>query len=210
MSWATQSSEKSRLRNTANIDGAGTDAAVMRPPSAALHGADHRLDPSGRPASPRVSGASLARAPRYRDAFAQQQGLLARPLPLPIDPAVAAVAAERAVAGDDAMARDEQRDRVALQRAADGAGRAGRTHSSRDAAIARRLTPADGPHGFQGAPIEDGTIIEIDGYRAGVGSLPGEQVDEDRQGCLEPAARWMGRRDLVRGEDRQPDAHSDV
>ena len=34
ISWASQSSEKSRLRKTANIDGAGTDAAVMRPPGA--------------------------------------------------------------------------------------------------------------------------------------------------------------------------------
>ena len=32
ISWAVQSSEKSRLRKTENIDGAGTGAAVMRPP----------------------------------------------------------------------------------------------------------------------------------------------------------------------------------
>ncbi len=33
ISWASHSSEKSRLRKTENIDGAaGTEAAVMRPP----------------------------------------------------------------------------------------------------------------------------------------------------------------------------------
>ena len=48
-------------------------------------------------AAPRVGRPSLANASRHRDAFAQEQRLLARQLPVAIDPAVAAVATERPV-----------------------------------------------------------------------------------------------------------------
>ena len=45
ISWASQRSEKSRRRKTANMDGAGVTAAVKRPPAwPSAPGADHDLD----------------------------------------------------------------------------------------------------------------------------------------------------------------------
>src|SRR5215831_15471712 len=102
-SWASHNSVKSRRRKTANIDGAGATAAVMGSPV---------LSP----------GIARSLPVRRRDcnALAQQQRAFQCEPFLARAPAVAAVAADRAVSGDDAVARHEQADRVAPDRATHG------------------------------------------------------------------------------------------
>src|SRR5687767_3159421 len=101
MSCASQSMEKSRRRNTANMDGAGALAMLIEPPAAPAA----PLRPSAPRARPRVTARRgseiLAGPPGDGDPFAQQQGLLPRQVAVPVDPAVATVAADRAVRRDD-------------------------------------------------------------------------------------------------------------
>src|SRR6188472_436483 len=145
MSCAVQSSEKSRFRKTANIDGAaGTDAAVIGPPTAPRAPNPHG-DP-GRPRStprPRPFARSLAFATRHCDPLAQQQGFLTRTLSIAVDPAGPAVSAERPVPSDDPVARDHQRYRITHQCPADGASRARRPDALGDVAIARGRSRPD-------------------------------------------------------------------
>ena len=91
--------------------------------------------------SPGPSASSVAAAtvtPRIAAAFA-----CARARPRRGPQRVAAVAAERAVRGDDPVARDQQADRVAAERAADGPGGPRRPDPAGDLAVARGLAPAD-------------------------------------------------------------------
>src|SRR5260221_9312874 len=89
-SWATQSSEKSRLRKTANMDGAGAVATVKR----------------SSPAIPRGRPASLAVPRSDVDPFPQEQVSLHRESMGQVAPTVAAPAAEGSVGGDDPVAGD--------------------------------------------------------------------------------------------------------
>src|SRR6185436_8631053 len=135
-SWASHSRVKSRLRKTANMDGAGATAAVIVPPG--------RTGFGGGGAS-----RSLTVHARNRYALAKQQK------PLPVEPvldrapAVAAVAAEGAVGRDDPVTRDQEADRVAPHRAADGASRPGHPDASGDLAVARGPAPGDLADGGQ-------------------------------------------------------------
>src|SRR4051794_4258437 len=71
---------------------------------------------------------------------------------------------QRAVGGEDAVARDDDRERVAAQRGADGPGRGRRADRPRDLAVGRRLSRADGTgRGVHGPPeLVDVTEVEHD------------------------------------------------
>ena len=62
-----------------------------------------------------------------------------------------------------AMARDQQRDRVAPERAADRARGARRPDPSRDLAVARGLAPAHAADRAQDALVEGGPVAQVDG-----------------------------------------------
>ena len=131
-SWASQRSEKSRRRKTANIDGAGAGAtaAVIESPAGV---------PGGRLAE------SLSGPRRHRDSLACEQLPLDLQAVLATAPRVPAVAADRAVRGDHPVARDQQADRVPADRATDRARRPRRADPARDLAVARPSSPRARP-----------------------------------------------------------------
>src|SRR5262245_26754663 len=94
-SWASHSNVKSRRRKTANMDGAGASAAVMGSPVL----------------SPGIAR-SLPVCRRDCDALAQQERTFQRQPFLARAPAVAAVAADRAIRRDDPVTGHEQADGV--------------------------------------------------------------------------------------------------
>jgi acyl-CoA thioester hydrolase len=105
---------------------------------------------------------SLARAEPHRDPFAEQQNALVNESVGPIRRPVAAVSAQRAVGGDDTVARDEQGDGIAPDRSANRPGRSRGADTTSDLPVTRGSAPRDPPYREEDAAVEDGSIFEIE------------------------------------------------
>src|SRR6476620_3183611 len=169
-SWASHSNEKSRLRNTENIDGAGATEAVIR--------SLVRRDERG-------GGRSLDAAPAHRATLAPEQRRLQHELFVAVAPALAAVSAEGPVPRDHAMAGDEQGDRVAPEGATDRARRPWGADPPRDPAVRRRLAPPELPDCLEHAPVPRGPVVEIDLDIRFVDRLPAQERLDDGTGGVE-------------------------
>ena len=64
--------------------------------------------------------------------------------------------------GEHAVARDHDRERVAAERLADRARRAGRTHGDRDVAVRQRLACGDGAHDLEHLASERRERVEVE------------------------------------------------
>ena len=78
---------------------------------------------------------------------------------------VAAVPADGPVAGDDAVARNDDSDRVPAHRAAHGTRRPGRADASRDLPVARRGAPRDRADTLQNAPVPVASDADVEVHR---------------------------------------------
>ena len=175
------------MRKTANMDGAEALPWTGRRSS------DPPCDPS------RTFGES-SRLAGDRDAFAQQQVALHREPVAQVAPAVAAPAAERAVGRDDPVARDQERDRVAAERAADGPRRAA---ARRSAGRSRRSSPS-GPTGSRRRrPGRAGPRPAGRRGRAVTSGLA-RRPARNASIALTPPARWRSRRSKARPAERTP------
>ena len=92
-------------------------------------------------------------------------------------PAVGAIAAQRAVAGDDAMAWDQQADRVPPDRATDRPRRAWGADLPSDLAIARRLAPRDGRDSFEHPPVPLRPVDQVEPERTSRRPTRDERLD---------------------------------
>ena len=79
-----------------------------------------------------------------------------------VAPPAAAVPAERAVAGDDPMARDQEANGVPPDRAADGPRRPGPTDRPGDLAVAPHLAARNRPDGVEDGAVPGRAILEVD------------------------------------------------
>src|SRR4051794_32736866 len=185
MSWASHRSEKSRRRNTANIDGAGAEA-----------GAEATIPPASPPPTPRIPPharrrpglvrPSLASALGDRHALAQQQLALSLETVVPLERAVATVAAKGAVGRDDAVAGHDERQRVPADRPADRPRRPWRADAAGDLAVGRRLAEAELADREEDALVPLGAIREIDRDIRSRHRLACEQGLEGRPSMGEP------------------------
>ena len=88
------------------------------------------------------------------------------------------------VAGDHPVARDEQADRVAAHRPADGSGRTRPADPPRDLAVARGRATGDRPHAVEDEPIPGRAVADVDRDRGEVGIAPVEQVGHGIPGAV--------------------------
>jgi hypothetical protein len=105
---------------------------------------------------------------------------------------------ERAVGGEHAVAGDDDRDRVAPERAADGLGGAGLAERRRDLAVGAGLPRRDRARDVVDAAVELRDVIEVERDRGEVVRLAGEQagdrVDRRRDGGRRRGLDGVGKR----------------
>src|SRR6185369_3497307 len=104
-----------------------------------------------------------SRAGARLDALPRQELALEVEARLPPAPPATAVAAERTVAGDDAMARDHEPDRAAPDSPTDRARRAGLADHPRHLAVARRRSRGNAPDGSQHETVPRRPVLQVDG-----------------------------------------------
>src|SRR5438093_6133623 len=168
---------KSRLRKIANIGRESTGREI------ADSGAHARVD-------------TLS---REQLAFQLQAGLAAAP------PA-AAVAAQRAVAGDDPVARDDQAQWVAPDGGADRAGGAGAADHSRDLAVAGGRARPDAADRPEHEPVPCGPVVHVDRQVVERAEVARDERLEGAAPGLQVASRRAASRRSVHVDRRFPEA----
>src|SRR5262249_43913538 len=142
-----------------------------------------------RPVRPRFSAVSHARA--RVDAFAREELALQVETSLSPAPPAAAIAAQRPVAGDDPVARDDEPDGAAPDGTPDGAGRAGFADHPGDLAVARRGARRDAPNRTEDETVPCRSIVEVDGQVVQGGQVARGEGIQSPSRSIEMLSSWV-------------------